>query len=864
MSAEALAQSPTALAGISGAEQSRANIACAHCAQPVPTGLLQSDSEAQFCCAGCRAVYETIHACGLDSYYRLRDSADASFKPASPSADTFAAFDSPAFAALYIIPNDSGSNSIDLVLEGVTCAACVWLVERLPRVLDGVLDARLSLRESTVRVTWDPGRAALSRIARTLSQFGYTPHPAKGRLRSDILRIDQRRRMIHLGVAGAIMGNTMLLGLALYAGLAAGMEAQYRTFFRWASGLLGVISLCWPGAIFFKSAYAALRTRTPNLDVPIALALLVGGAAGAINLILDRGEIYFDSLTVLVFLLLIGRWMQYRQQRRADAAVELLFSLTPSTCHLVDGDGGITDVPVEAVHPGDIVEVRSGELIPADGAVVLGRSAVNQALLTGESVPSEVEPGANIHAGAQNVGGILRIRVDKTGADTRVGQLMRLVERGVREKPAIVQFADRAGARFVIAVSIAAIATFAFWCRLGIPHAIDHAVALLIVTCPCVLCLATPLTLAIAIGRLARADILVKSGAALERLARGGRILLDKTGTLTEGRLRLIEWIGDDSLRAPVAAIERYSNHPIARALVSEQAGMKRRERSDQSAVPDGVDSDHRQIPASTALASEDLTPTDISERNDGGISARIGHHQFRIGSPNFISRHCEIPEHLQQARRTHESAGATVIGIAVDDRCVALAVLGDRVRADSRAAVDSLTRMGYAASILSGDAAPVVRSIAEQVNIPSHRARGEVSPEQKLAAVHEPIDPPGITVMVGDGVNDAAALAAADVGIAVHGGAEASLAAADIYVARPGLAPLTQLFATSRHAMRVIRRNLIVSLSYNILAGGLAAAGLMTPLLAAIIMPISSATVLSLAVASITSSKATGAQSWK
>ena len=805
-------------------------VPCAHCAQPVPTALIERDDEHQFCCAGCRAVYQTIHACGLDSYYRLRDAADAALKPARLSEDTFASFDDPAFENLYVTANDeNASRTVDLVLEGVTCAACVWLVERLSRVLDGVVEARLSLREATVRITWDPTRVSLSRIARTLDRFGYTPHPAKGHSRKQLLRRDERKRLVQLGVAGAIMGNTMLLALALYAGLAGGMEAQFRTFFRWISAVLGTIALAWPGAVFFKSAYAALRARTLNLDVPIALALLVGGVAGLLNVLLDRGEIYFDSLTVLVFLLLVGRWMQYRQQRRADSAVELLFSLTPSTCHLVTDHetDRVIDAPVEAIKPGDIVEVRSGELIPADGAVLRGRSAVNQALLTGESELVEVEPGHDINAGALNVGSILRLRVDKTGQDTRIGQLMRLVERGVREKPAIVQFADRVGAWFVLAVSLAAAVTFLFWCRFGLTHAIDHTVALLIVTCPCVLGLATPLTLAIAIGRLARNDILVKSGTALERLARPGRLLLDKTGTLTEGRPRLIEWVGDPSVRDAVVAIESLSNHPIAKALVADLGKC--------DSLP---------------------TPSDVEDKNDAGISANVAGQRLRVGSPAFIARHAKIPHELEARRSEFESRGNTVVCIVIETRCVALAILGDPIRPDTAPAVNNLTRKGWDLSIISGDAPMVVQNVARQIGI-AHAAGG-VSPEQKLAAVRQTqsTQTNGATVMVGDGVNDAAALAAAQVGIAVHGSAEASLAAADVYVARPGLAPLTELFAISRHAMRVIHRNLLVSLSYNLLAGALAAAGLMTPLLAAIIMPVSSATVLSLAVASITSVK--------
>ncbi|HTL29819.1 MAG TPA: cation-translocating P-type ATPase, partial [Tepidisphaeraceae bacterium] len=690
----------------------------------------------------------------------------------------------------------------------------------------GVIDAQLSLREAIVRIVWDPRIVKLSAIARTLSRFGSAPHPAKGQSRKELLRRDERKRMIHLAAAGAISGNLMLLALALYAGMFGGMEEPFRQFFRWISTVLGTIALAWPGAVFFRSALAALRARTINLDVPIALALLVGGAAGALNVTLNRGEIYFDSLSVLVFLLLIGRFLQYRQQRRADTAVELLFSLTPSTCRIVHGDD-VIDSPIEALSADDLVEVRSGDLIPADGIVESGASSVNQALLTGESQPIDVHPGDAVFGGSQNLASVLRVRVTAAGRETRVGRLMNLIERGVADKPPIVQFVDRVGAWFVIGVSLLAAMTFAWWCRAGISQAIDHSVALLIVTCPCVLGLATPLTVSVAIGRLAQRKILVKSGAALERLSDGGEMILDKTGTITEGQLQLLEWFGDKSIAPAVAALEASSTHPVARALAS--------------ASEDGP--------------GHDIIITETIER-DGGIGGTVYRHaeamKLDVGSPRYMRRRGvlvsdDLAKQIDRAQR----AGLATAVAAVDGSAVAVLTLGDRVRRASKDAIESLNSLGWRPSILSGDAQSVVHDVATCVGIESNRAISERTPEEKLAAVHE-ASARGVTVMVGDGVNDAAALAAATVGIAVHGGAEASLAAADVYIARPGLEALVELCSMSRRTMRIVRRNLFISLAYNVLAAALAVTGVMNPLIAAILMPLSSATVLTLAVTSI------------
>ncbi|MFI5378228.1 MAG: heavy metal translocating P-type ATPase [Tepidisphaerales bacterium] len=874
------------------------DVCCAHCHLPVPPGLVEPSGDRQFCCAGCRAVYETIHACGLESYYKLVESANATLAPPRPSDASFESFDSEAFHKLFVRTRPDRLSTCELLLEGVTCAACVWLVERLPRVLDGVIEARLSLRDSSVRVTWDPSKVPLSRITRTLNSFGYRPHPAKGQSRKELHRRHERRQLIHLGLAGALAGNVMLLAFAMYADWLGDMEAQYRMLFRWVSLGLGALSLAWPGGTFFRSAWAALRTHTVNLDLPIALALLVGGLAGLVNTVLNRGELYFDSLTLLVFLLLVGRWMQFRQQRRADDAVELLFSLTPSTCRIVRADR-VVDAPVEALRASDLVEVRSGELIPADGAVESGESSVNESLLTGESRPVDVSAGSMVHAGSQNVSSTLRVRVKQVGAGTRVGKLLRLVEQGAAEKAPIVQFADRVGLWFLVAVTAAAAGVLIYWSRFGLTGAIDHTVAMLIVTCPCVLGLATPLTISVAIGRLARRGILVKSGPALELLSRRGRLLLDKTGTLTHGDLQLVRWIGDESVRPLVAALEQHSTHPVARALAEvgpasslasnvEQATpsegqrgrwpyldpsfdrITERDGGISGIMPDGrmlrvgsrryMESHQVQIPLQIAAVLADAesgadnswhgrlahgvgapTHPPVSGKTHGPHPNPLPKGEGRLMPPGTAAHGLEA--HATTGEQPRQSRPHTAVLVAVDTTAVALAMLGDRVREDSAAATARLSAMGWEPSILSGDAETVVTAVAKQLRISD--ARAQMTPEEKLAAVKSS-GPHELTVMVGDGVNDAAALAAADVGIAVHGGAEASLAAADVYISRPGLTPLVELTETSRHTMRVIRRNFAISLAYNLLAGTLAAMGKMNPLIAAILMPLSSATVLS------------------
>jgi Cu2+-exporting ATPase len=441
---------------------------------------------------------------------------------------------------------------------------------------------------------------------------------------------------------------------------------------------------------------------------------------------------------------------------------------------------------------------------------------VDASLLSGEPVPVAVVAGDRVHAGALNVASRLEVRVDSTGEDTRVGRLMKLVEDHARRRAPIVQLADRISGRFVAAVLGLAAATFLLWVRVDPARALDHAVALLIVTCPCALGLATPLAMSAAIGRAARAGFLIKGGDVLEKLTRPGRMWLDKTGTLTEGRARLVRWCGDAAARPLVAAAEAHSSHPLARAFLEALAGE----------------------PRSSATV-------EIIETHGGGIEARVGEQSVIVGSPAFVeSRAKEGVPGLATEVEALIGDGLTPVLVAIDGRLVAAAGFGDPVRADARAALARVRGLGWRLGILSGDHVRVVAAVGAGLGLEPEPCRGGVSPERKLDAVDAALTE-GPVVMVGDGVNDAAALAAATVGIAVHGGAEAALAAADVFVMRPGVARIAELLEGARRTMRVVRRNLVFSLGYNVIGVGLAMSGVLNPLVAAILMPLSSLTVI-------------------
>lgn len=806
---------PSLIASIA---QPRDVIACAHCAEPVPAGLIDRDVFEQFCCHGCRSVFRLIHSCELDRYYRLREQAGEQPKPVQATGKRYAEYDDPAFATMYVRFIDDRFRSCDLFLQNVHCAACVWLVEKLPKVLPGVIEARLDLRRALVHLTWDHAAVALSQIAHTLDTLGYPPHPPPGARgeQSALRTLEDRQHLIRLGIAGACAGNVMLLALALYAGAFNSVEGSYATFFRWLSMGLSVLSLAWPGRVFFKGAWAAIRTRTLHLDLPIAIGLGAGAIWGVVNTIRGSGEIYFDSLSVLVFALLLGRWIQRRQQRWSSDSVELLYSLTPTSARLVKDDG-VREVPIETIAIDEVVEVLAGDSVPVDGLILSGHSSVDQSLLTGESRPVEVGPGDAVHAGAVNVASTLRIKVSATGEDTRVGKLMRMVEECAQRRAPIVKLADRISGWFVAAMLGLAALTFLVWLWLDPSRAIDHAVALLIVTCPCALGLATPLAVTVAIGRAARMGILIKGGDALQNLSTPGTIFLDKTGTITQGRMSLIEWHGDEQCKPLVASVEWQCTHPIGRALVEGLA----------------VRGDQR-----VATVRQEI----------GGVCGWVDDHHLLIGSVGYVNSRANRHERIDHEVEAMVGRGLTPILIAVDGRVVAAAGLGDAVRADARHAIDSMRQMGWRVGMLSGDHPQLVASVGAALELSAVDVHGGMAPEDKLATVqYTRAHFNGPVVMVGDGVNDAAALAAASVGIAVHGGTEASLSAADIYVNRPGLRGLTEVIEGSRRTMRVIRTNLVIALLYNAVAATLAMAGIINPLIAAILMPASSLTVLTL-----------------
>ena len=797
---------------------------CSHCG--LPSSGPPDASGRLFCCTGCKVVYHALQSAGLDDgYYALRDVGHVreAVPPARTEVDALLAdeVDSDWFIEERAHPGPDGTLQAELSVDGVHCAACLWLIEQMPFQIDGVRAARLNLPRGRLSISWDPGTTRLSETVRWLARFGYRAHPTATSVTPSATSARERSLLLKLGVAWALAGNVMLIAFALYAGLdAAGGPLAAAA--RWLSLALAVPAVLYGGSEFYTRALRSIglawhrRSLRPlHMDVPITLGVAVGFAHSAWATSRGLDAVWFDSITVLIAALLTARWLQERSHRMAGDAADHLLSLIPSMARRVASGGRIEIVRTQALAEGDVVEVPPEEVVPADGVVLSGTSSINNAVLTGESRPLTVATGAGVHAGAMNLTGSIRIQVRAAGEASRVGRLLAWMRDPDAGRAPVVMMADRMGGYFVGAVIALSLITAGVWLLLDPSQAALNVAALLVITCPCALGMATPLAMTIAVGRAARAGIFVKHESALQELTQIDCFILDKTGTLTEGRPTLVEWFGDDRALECAAAVERGSTHVLGRALAAAFPGLEEPVRT-------------------------------VETHTGNGLSGFVSDAYVRVGRPSWVADALlEKTAELDERAAAYAERGLTPVAVAIDGRLRAVVAFGDPLRCTADALVAALEARGAQVFIVSGDHARVVLDVARELRIPAHRALGEASPEDKLRLVRR-LQAGGLRVaMLGDGVNDAAALRAANVGIAVAGGTSAALAAADIFLLTEGMSPVPQLLEGADRVMQAVRRNLSLSLGYNFVGALAAVAGVVTPLLAAVAMPVSSLVVV-------------------
>ncbi|TCK17090.1 Cu2+-exporting ATPase [Thiogranum longum] len=784
---------------------------CFHCGLPVPPGSdysVEIDGKAQpMCCRGCQAVARAIVEGGLSDFYRYRTEKSPQARDLVPEQlDEMALFDRDDLQKSFVRQQPGDRREASLILEGIVCAACVWLNERHVKSLPGVLDFSVNYSTHRARVSWDNTRIHLSEILEAISAIGYHAHPFDPGRQEQVYKRERTRALRRLAVAGLGMMQVMMLAVALYAGEAEGMDAGLRNFLRWVSLLLTLPVVLYSARPFFASAWRDLKRRRPGMDVPVTLAISAAFLASAWATVTGKGDIYFDSVTMFTFFLLAGRFLEMGARHRAGQAAEELVKLLPATAARLE-EGGERRVPVADLAVGDRVLVRPGESVPADGRVVDGQSSVDESLLTGESRPCRRQPGDLLVGGTVNIESPLVVEIEKVGEETVLSAIVRLLDRAQTEKPSVARVADRIAGWFVGALLVLATGVAWWWWQHDPAHAFAITLSVLVVTCPCALSLATPAAVTAATGALTRLGVLTTRGHALETLAHASHMIFDKTGTLTEGRLsvagiELLSSLDREQCLLLAASLEQASEHPISHALCREAETVNE---------------------AGSLLA----TPGE-------GIEGIVGGRRYRIGTAAFVSK-------LLSTTTGQPLPGGVVLGD--ENSLLAHFTFTDPLRDKAREALDGLRRLGLEIELLSGDEEQAVQHIAGQLGI--HRAQARCRPEDKLARIRDLQAQGAVVAMVGDGVNDAPVLAAAQVSIAMGGGTQLAHASADMVLLSEQLPHLVNAVRTSRRTLTVIRQNLGWALVYNVIAVPLAAGGQIAPWMAAIGMSASSLVVV-------------------
>ena len=796
-------------------------VLCYHCGLPVPE---DSGEGRQFCCRGCHMAYEWIHASGLEEFYRRREGNESPRPEVDSSAiqTELLAYDTDAFHARYVRQDGTGISEVSLFLEGIHCAACVWLNEKLLSSLPGVQKARVNFATHRATVRWDRQQTPLSTMIMTLRRIGYHAEPY------DIEMVEgrhgQRHRdlLIRLGVAGFGAANVMLIAVALYAGYWQGMEPQFKSYFHWVSWLIATPVVFYSGWIFHRDAWVGLRARRLTMDLPISLGALVTYFYSVWVMVIGSGEVYFDSVATLVFALLTGRYLEAMARRKAADASERLLRLEPRVATVLREAEEIV-IPTRDVRVGEMVLIRPGERIPVDGVVREGASSVDNALLTGESLAILKQIGDTVASGTLNLEGVLRIEATHVGEESTLARIVRLVEDAQTGRPPLQRLADRVAGWFIAGVLLVALLTFSYWLgEIGTALALQHAVAVLIITCPCALGLAVPVSVITAVGLAARMGILIKQTEALEGLARVDRVVLDKTGVVTAGEPKVVKLLlvksgrTAEELLTAAASLELFSEHPLGKAIVREARA--------RSCCLESI-----------RMETVRNTPgMGVEGWTDAGLALRVGRPEFIIdwiGTP--------LLEPVEDAGEVPVSW----IACAEQGQLLGWIGLSDPLLDDVAESVQRCQELGLSPLLLSGDRKSVVEAIARQAGIAA--CLGGVFPEGKVQAVVDLQNQGYVVAMVGDGLNDAPAMARANVSIAVVKAVDVSVEVADIVLLRRELSLVPQAILLGRATVRIIRQNFMLALCYNLLAIPLAAFGYVIPLVAAIAMPLSSLTII-------------------
>ena len=784
---------------------------CYHCGNPVPAAapwtITLDDRTHPLCCPGCEAVAHAIVDGGLESYYRYRtELPERPDERQAAKADTWSVFDDPGLQAQFVHPDgDEGNVKATLAIEGITCAACAWLIEHRLNALEGITSSAVNLTHHRLRVSWNPQRLKLSQLLAELAAIGYDAQPYEPDLAQARMQHEERMNVRRLIIAAVGMMQVMMFSIPIYVSGPGEISDDFYALFHWLSFALATPVVFFSAQPFFRNALRDLRTGVLGMDVPVSLA--IGGAylASSYAVLFNVGEVYFDSVTMFTFFLLFGRYVEGRARRRSGHSGNALSGVLPISATRLERDGSERILPASELTPGDRVLIKPGHGVPADGVIEEGESSLDESMLTGEYLPITRRLGDLITGGSQNMENPLVIRVTHAGRDARVAGIVDLTDRAFASRPRLAQMAARMAHLFVLRLLVVTACVTIAWWFIDPSRMLWVLLSVLVVTCPCALALATPAALTAGHGQLRKRGVLITRADAMETLSNVTRVIFDKTGTLTRGEMHLTQTqpfgeLTAERAQAIAAALEAHSEHPIARAF--------------------------------RPFRDATLQAKDIHSHTGQGLEGTLNGARWKLGKPEFAAGEAILaPARGQWLLLSENGEPRAWFG------------LHDGVRDDAAATIKALQALGLNVELLSGDTVDAVESLANQLNITTWHAG--TSPEGKLARMKELQAAGETVVMIGDGINDVPVLAGADVAIAMNGATDLARTRADAVLLSPRLIRIFEAIEISRATRRIMRQNMIWSVCYNFSALPLAAMGLVPPWLAAIGMSLSSLVVV-------------------
>ncbi len=790
---------------------------CFHCGLPADNEYDQtiSGKKASFCCMGCQAVAMMISQGGLERFYQFRDIKN---NKANEELADYTQYDLPELTASIATVIDEKTLRVKFYLSDISCAACVWLIEQFLHTKDGIVKISINGTTKTALISFHKDLISLGEIMQALAQIGYPPEVATHNKAQEQFVKNQKKHLLQMAVAGLAMMQIGMVSTALYAGGIQGIDAQFQWLLRWVNLIFAVPVMLYSAQPFFKNAYRALRLRGLNMDVPVSLALILAFAASVYATVLNTGEVYFDSVAMFTFFLLLGRFLEQRIRFKNQHESLRLVQLLPVTVTRIENNTPVL-IPLQNLKVNDEIEVKPGEVFACDGIITSGTTTADESLLTGESKPQAKEQGSVVIAGSINGDTQVRVKANAVGGQTQLASVEKLIDDAEHAKPQQVLMADKLSKYFVFAVIVVSVIVGTAWWFIDASKTLWVVLSVLVITCPCALSLATPAALTSATSRLRKLGFLIRSNHVLEALNQIEHVVFDKTGTLTQGNFNVTQvcvnstyTVGTktnkDNVLSIVSALEKHSRHPIAQAF--------KRIHTTQKAY-------------------------NVEVEAGLGIQGVIDKTQYLFGKAEFIQ--AKWPNHAALKPPTHLSNNNDTSEIwqclANNDGVIAWIAFSDSLRDDAKDTINALKLSGKELHIVSGDKRSHVQFYADKLQVSALLT--DCLPGQKLDYIKALQAQNQSVMMVGDGINDAPVLSAANVSVAMHDASSLAKIKADAVLLHNNLAALEQTFIVAKDVKRIIKQNLCWALGYNIVALPLAACGLIPPYLAAAGMSLSS-----------------------